>query len=94
MILLRLISWPYVRKHVLRTILTTAGIVLGVGVFVGMNAANHNVLSAFSQTVDRIAGRTELQVAAGGTGFAEEILESVQSAPFRVRRRPCDRGRG
>ena len=32
MILLRLISWPYFRKHVLRTMLTLAGIVLGVAV--------------------------------------------------------------
>ena len=32
MILLRLISWPYFRKHVLRTILTVAGIVLGARV--------------------------------------------------------------
>ena len=28
--LLRLISWPYFRKHILRTMLTTAGIVIGV----------------------------------------------------------------
>ena len=40
MILLRLISWPYFRKHVLRTALTTAGIVLGVAVFVGIHTAN------------------------------------------------------
>ena len=33
MILLRLVSWPYFRKHVVRTALTTAGIVLGVGLF-------------------------------------------------------------
>ena len=59
MILLRLISWPYFRKHVLRTILTTAGIVLGVAVFVGMHTANQSVLFAFSQTIDRIAGKTE-----------------------------------
>src|SRR4029453_8819914 len=67
--LLRLISWPYVRKHVLRTILTTAGIVLGVAVFLGMNAANENVLQAFSRTVDRIAGKTELQICAGELSF-------------------------
>ena len=48
MILLRLISWPYVRKHIVRTMLTTAGIVLGVAVFVGMHAANESVLFAFS----------------------------------------------
>ena len=80
MILLRLISWPYFRKHVLRTALTTAGIVLGVAVFVGMHTANQSVLFAFSRTVDRIAGKTELQVTAGETGFDEEVLEKVQSA--------------
>jgi putative ABC transport system permease protein len=81
MILLRLISWPYFRKHVLRTALTTAGIVLGVAVFVGMHTANQSVLFAFSQTVDRIAGKTELQVTAGETGFDESVLEQVQAAP-------------
>ena len=69
MILLRLISWPYVRKHLLRWLLTTAGIVLGVAVFVGMHTANQIVLHAFHQTVDRIAGTTQLQVTAGETGF-------------------------
>jgi putative ABC transport system permease protein len=81
MILLRLISWPYFRRHVLRTLLTTAGIVLGVAVFVGMHTANQSVLFAFSRTIDRIAGKTELQVTAGETGFAEDVLEKVQSIP-------------
>src|SRR5215203_213324 len=81
MILFRLISWPYFRRHVLRTMLTTAGIVLGVAVFVGMHTANQSVLFAFSRTVDRIAGKTELQVTAGETGFDEEVLERVQASP-------------
>src|SRR5437763_7371257 len=81
MILLRLISWPYFRKHVLRTMLTVAGIVLGVAVFVGMHTANQSVLFAFSRTVDRIAGKTELQVTAGETGFDEEVLDRVQASP-------------
>ena len=50
--LLRLISWPYARKHLLRWLLTLAGIVLGVGVFVGMHAANQSVLAAFNETVN------------------------------------------
>ncbi|MEO7275589.1 MAG: FtsX-like permease family protein, partial [Vicinamibacterales bacterium] len=77
--LLRLISWPYVRRHLLRTMLTTGGIVLGVAVFVGMNTANRSVLSAFARTVDRIAGRAQLQVVAGGMGFSEDVLERVQA---------------
>jgi putative ABC transport system permease protein len=80
-ILLTLISWPYFRKHTLRTLLTTAGIVLGVAVFVGMHTANESVLFAFNRTVDRIAGRTDLQVTAGETGFDEEVLERVQASP-------------
>jgi putative ABC transport system permease protein len=80
MILLRLISWPYMRKHLLRMVLTAAGIVLGVGVFVGMHAANQSVLYALHQTVDRIAGTTELQVTAGESGFEEDVLERVQAA--------------
>src|SRR5438067_1012213 len=79
MILLRLISWPYVRKHLLRSVLTTAGIVLGVALLVGMQTANQSVLGAFNQTVDRIAGKTQLQVSAGDTGFSEDVLERVEA---------------
>src|ERR1051326_3635888 len=81
MILLKLISWPYVRKHSLRWMLTVAGIVLGVAVFVGMHAANQSVLFAFNHTVDQIAGKTELQATAGETGFNEEVLDTIQASP-------------
>ncbi|HEY2016344.1 MAG TPA: FtsX-like permease family protein [Bryobacteraceae bacterium] len=79
MMLLRLISWPYIRKHLLRSVLTTAGIVLGVALLVGMQTANRSVLQSFNQTVDRIAGKTQLQVSAGDSGVAEEVLERVQA---------------
>lgn len=81
MMLLRLITWPYVRKHRLRTILTTVGIVLGVAVFVGMHTANQSVLFAFYKTIDRIAGKAELQITAGEGGFPEDVLEQVQAVP-------------
>jgi ABC-type lipoprotein release transport system permease subunit len=81
MMLLRLLSWQYVRKHPLRSAMTTAGIVLGVGIFVGMHAANKSVLSAFYQTVDRIAGATQLQVSSGESGFEESVLDRVQAVP-------------
>ena len=81
MILLRLITWPYVRKHLTRTALTLTGILLGVAVFVGMHTANQSVLFAFQRTIDRIAGATQLQVTAGETGFDESTLERVQAVP-------------
>src|SRR5436305_8154904 len=79
MILLRLISWPYLRKHLLRSLLTTAGIALGIALLVGMRTANDSVGRAFSDTVDRIAGKAQLQVSAGDAGFNEDVLERVQS---------------
>jgi putative ABC transport system permease protein len=81
MILLRLITLPYISKHRVRTLLTLAGIVLGVAVFVGMHTANQSVLFAFQKTIDRIAGATQLQVSAGEIGFDEAILEKVQAVP-------------
>jgi putative ABC transport system permease protein len=81
MILLKLISWPYVRQHLPRWLLTIAGIVLGVAVFVGIHTANQSVVYAFHQTVDRIAGSTQLQISAGETGFDENVLERVQDVP-------------
>ncbi len=79
MILLRLLSWPYLRRHVLRWVLTVAGIVLGVAVFVAMHSANQSVFAAFDRTVNRIAGKAQLQVWAGDFGFPEEVLEQVQN---------------
>ncbi len=79
MILLRLISWPYLRKHILRSVLTAAGIAIGVALLVGMHTANDSVERAFSDTVDRIAGKAQLQVSAGDAGFGEDVLERVQA---------------
>src|SRR5579884_3553559 len=79
--LLRLLSWPYLRKHVLRWTLTVAGIVLGVAVFVAMHTANQTVHSSFESTVQKIAGSTQLEVSAGDFGFDESVLERVQNLP-------------
>jgi putative ABC transport system permease protein len=81
MILLKLISWPYVRQHLPRWLLTIAGIVLGVAVFVGIHTANQSVVYAFHQTVDRIAGSAQLQISAGETGFDENVLDRVEALP-------------
>jgi putative ABC transport system permease protein len=77
--MLRLLSWPYVRKHALRTALTLVAVVIGVAVFVAMRSANAAVLATFEDTINRLAGATELQVSAGELGFGEDVLERVQS---------------
>ncbi len=79
--LLRLIAWPYLRKHRLRSALTVTGISLGVALLVGMYTANDSVLAAFRDTVERISGKAQLQVTAGDAGFPEDVLDRVQSVP-------------
>jgi len=79
--LFRLLSWPYLRRHLFRWTLTIAGIVLGVAVYVAMNTVNASVQEAFDDTVQRIAGTTQLQVSSGEFGFEEEVLERVQAVP-------------
>jgi len=79
MMLFRLISWPYVRQHALRSALTVAGIALGVAVFVSVRAANAGVFETFETTVTQLAGRTQLQVTAGAPGFDESVLDRVQT---------------
>src|SRR6202158_5723895 len=79
--LLTLISWPYLKKHRVRSLLTVVGIVLGVAVFVAMHTANQAVFFAFARTVDRIAGAAQLQISTGEAGFPEKILERVQAVP-------------
>src|SRR5215470_14759352 len=81
MMLLRLLSWPYLRRHVLRWTLTLAGIVLGVAVFVAMHTANRSIFKAFDQTVDEVAGAAQLQVTSGEFGFDESVLDRVQELP-------------
>jgi putative ABC transport system permease protein len=70
-----------VRKHLLRSVLTVAGIVLGVALLVAMRTADESVLRSFTNTVDRIAGKAQLQVTSGDAGFPEDVLEKVEQAP-------------
>jgi putative ABC transport system permease protein len=74
-----LLSLPYFAKHRLRSLLTLAGIALGVAVLVAMYEANQSVLAGLRQTIAQIAGAAELQVSAGDTGIPEELLDRVRS---------------
>ena len=79
--LLRLISWPYARKHLLRYALSVVGIALGIGIAVALQGGTQTVLSDFRQTVDQIAGSCQLQVAAGEAGVPEAFIEKLQALP-------------
>jgi len=67
--------------HRLRVIMTTVGIALGVAVFFAIRTANAALLDSLSLTVERLAGKSSLEVSAGETGFPESTLDVVRATP-------------
>jgi putative ABC transport system permease protein len=79
--LLRLVSVRHVFDSPLRTLLTLVGVAVGVATLVGIAAINRSVMDAFRSTIDTVAGKADLTVAAETSGFPEELLETVRSVP-------------
>ena len=57
------------------------GIALGVAVFFAVRTANAALLDSLTLTVERLAGKSTLEVTAGETGFPEETLDTVRATP-------------
>ncbi len=79
--LLRLISIRHLFGSPLRSLLTLFGVAVGVGTMVGITAINRSVMGAFRSTIDTIAGKADLTVAASQAGFDEGVLEKVKAVP-------------
>jgi putative ABC transport system permease protein len=69
------------RTHRLRVAVTTFGIALGVAVFFAVRTANAALLESLTLTVERLAGKSTLEVTAGEAGFPEETLDTVRATP-------------
>ena len=61
--------------------MTTLGIALGVAVFFAVRTANAALLESLTLTVERLAGKSTLEVTAGEAGFPEETLDTVRATP-------------
>lgn len=79
--LLRLVSLRHFFGAPLRTALTVVGVAVGVATLVGITAINRSVMDAFRSTIDTIAGKADLTVAAETSGFPEELLDKVRAVP-------------
>ncbi|MFN8586974.1 MAG: FtsX-like permease family protein [Candidatus Eisenbacteria bacterium] len=64
-----------------RTLANVLGVALGVAVFVAIRLASGSALAAFSDTVDAVAGRANLQVVARADGFDESLYARVRDWP-------------
>lgn len=77
MILRALVVRPMLRDK-LRTILTLAGVSVGVAVIVAIQLANQSALRAFRESVDAVAGRANWQIAGDSGSVSEDVLLRLQ----------------
>jgi putative ABC transport system permease protein len=74
-----LVLRPIVREKT-RTMLTVAGIAVGVAVVVAIQLANQSALRAFRESVDAVAGRANYQIVPEAAALSEAVLLRLQ--PF------------
>ncbi|MEZ5346971.1 MAG: FtsX-like permease family protein [Pyrinomonadaceae bacterium] len=78
LILVSLRQW---QNHKLRLALTLLGVSIGIGAFFAVITANLTLTDSLQNTVEKLAGKSTLQITAGETGFSEEYLETIRSDP-------------
>jgi len=79
--LLRGVTWPYFRKHWVISLLTLAGVTLGVGTYVAIELSAASLRVSMRRTVDKVAGKAQLEVTSGEAGVPEETVERVRAVP-------------
>lgn len=76
--LLRTLSLSYVRRHMAKTLLTLLGVVVGVATYSSIKAAQKTLVGGLRATVDRMAGKAQLQIG-GSSGVPEELQEQIRA---------------
>jgi putative ABC transport system permease protein len=79
--LLRHISLRRVRLQKVHTLMTVAGICLGVAAIISIGIVNKSVMRSFEDSINRVTGRAALQVTGPASGFPEGLIERVQAVP-------------
>lgn len=71
------------RARWVRTVLTAAGIVVGVAAMVSVSATNNSTINSINRFFDEAAGQSDLvvQTAAAGERFDESVLATVRRYP-------------
>jgi putative ABC transport system permease protein len=72
-----LVLRPMLRDR-LRTLITVAGIAVGVSVLVAIQLSNDSALRAFGESVDAVAGKANYQIASEAVPIDEKVLLSLQ----------------
>ena len=69
------------QQHKLRLALTIVGVALGVAVFFAVRSTTQTLVDSLNSTIEKLAGKATLQVAAGDAGFSNEYLKVVRETP-------------
>jgi putative ABC transport system permease protein len=79
--LLKHISLRRILLQKVHTLMTIAGICLGVAAIVSVGVVNKSVLRSFEDSINRVTGRAALQVTGAASGFPEDLIDRVQKVP-------------
>jgi putative ABC transport system permease protein len=69
------------REGRLRTLVTVVAVALGVAISLAIDLANATAIASFSNSVNVVANRVNLQIVGVGRGFDERTLLRVQAIP-------------
>lgn len=78
--LLATLSLSYARNHLAKTLLTLIAVAVGVATFSAIKSAESALTDGIRATVDRMAGKAQLQLSMDG-GVPEEVQEELRSLP-------------
>jgi putative ABC transport system permease protein len=79
--LLRLLSLRHLRATPGQALRTMTAVMVGVGALLAVQIVNRSIAGAFDEGLRQAAGRTDLVVRGGETGFPESTLELVRRVP-------------
>ncbi len=64
-----------------RTLLAAAGVALGIALFVAIQIINRSTLASFQESIEAIAGKSNLTVSHSDAGFPESVMNKIQNYP-------------
>lgn len=78
--LLRTLSLSYVKRNLVKTLLTLLGVVVGVATYSSIRSAQGTLVKGIRSTIDRVAGKSQIQITTVG-GVPEELQEQLRALP-------------
>jgi putative ABC transport system permease protein len=79
--LFRLIRLRHLQTKPSRFLLTTAGVAIGISLYVAIAIINHSTKNSMRESIESVSGKAKLSISAGAAGFPEEKYEIIRTVP-------------